>query len=228
MKARFWVLVVVLLLTAQAAIAADDADVKEVVAGNNKLAFELYGQLRTQPGNIVFSPYSVSAAFALAYAGARGQTASEMEHVLHFSLGQEKIHPAMSSLMADLQKRGNRDKNQLLIASALWGQKGFKFLPEFVKTASTFYKSGFEQVDFKKSPEDARKAINTWAEKQTQGKITDVLGQGSIDSMTRLVLANAIFFDGKWESPFKAEHTRSGPFWLSPENQADVPMMSQK
>ena len=147
----------------RAALAAETspsatADQAAVVEGNNAFAVELYSQLRKQSGNLFFSPESISTALAMTYAGARGDTASEMAKTLHFTLPPERLHPAMGALLSDLNAAHNG--YQLRVADALWAQQGYTFLDDFLKLTKSDYGAGFNQVDFKSAAEAARLTIN--------------------------------------------------------------------
>jgi serpin B len=137
----------------------------------------------------------------MTYAGAEGATEKEMAGVLRFTLPEAQVHPAFSSLMATLNAP-KKDTYELRIANRLWGQKGYGFLPEYLATTRKQYGAELAQVDFVKNPEESRQEINTWVERQTNGKITDLLPSNSITDLTTLVLTNAIYFKGKWRYEF--------------------------
>ena len=118
-----------LMNTSSVAEAAPKADVAAVVKGNNEFAFDLYGRLREQGGNLFFSPNSISAALAMTSAGAHGQTADEMAKTLHFTLEPKRLHPAYGTLIADLKSVGKKRGYQMSVANALWGQKGYGSCP---------------------------------------------------------------------------------------------------
>jgi serpin B len=211
---------------------ADDLkpDRLAVAKGNTEFALELYARLKGEEGNLFISPYSISTALAMTRAGARGDTAAEMDKVLHFSFKDEKLHAAFASLMKEVngdpedKKRGY----QLSTANALWGQMGFGFRPEFLKLTNDNYGAGLREVDFAHSPEPSRQTINGWVEKETHDKIKDLLQKGDITDLTRLVLTNAIYFKGDWASQFKKDLTRDEPFHLTADKKADAPLMHQK
>jgi serpin B len=208
--------------------AADKADRTEAAQGNNAFALDLYGHLRARPGNLFFSPHSIRTALGMTYAGARGQTAAEMARALHFNLPPERLHPALGALVRDLSGTDKKRGYQLNIANALWAQKDYTFLPEFLKLIHDQYHAALEELDFAGNTEQARKTINDWVEKQTQDKIKDLLPPGVLDSRTRLVLTNAIYFKGTWASPFKKNYTHDAPFHLAAKQDVNVPMMNQK
>jgi serine protease inhibitor len=197
-----------------------------VVEGNNVFAVVLYGRLRNQSGNLFFSPESISTALAMAYAGARGGTASEMAEILHFTLLPEKLHPAMGALLSDLNAA--HAGYQLSVANALWAQQGYTFLDEFLNLLKTNYGAGLNQVNFKGATEAARLTINHWVEQKTQDKIKDLLQPGALRSDTRLVVTNAIYFKGDWETQFDKAQTKDEDFHLSPAQTTTAPLMHRE
>ncbi|MGA3264763.1 MAG: serpin family protein [Terracidiphilus sp.] len=199
------------------------ADQAAVVQGNNAFAVELYSQLRNQPGNLFFSPESISTALAMTYAGARGDTASEMAKTLHFTLPPERLHPAMGALLSNLNAAHNG--YQLRVADALWAQQGYTFLDDFLSVTKSDYGAGFNQVDFKGATEAARLTINKWVEQKTESKITNLLPPGTLKPDTRLVLTNAIYFKGNWQTPFEMTLTQSDDFHVSQKQTVKAPLM---
>jgi len=202
---------------------------REVAEANNAFAAHLYSKLRERDGNVFFAPQSVFVALAMTYAGARGETADRMGEVLRLRelrtapVG-ESVRLSLDGLKADKKKQGY----ELRVANALWGQKGFGFLPEFLKLLRGDYGAGLRQLDFRASAETARKTINAWVEKETQRKITDLMALGTVDEMTRLVLTNAVYFKGLWAEQFDKKLTRDGPFTLAGGRRIQVPMMRIK
>ncbi len=209
----------------------EEAQVPELVAGNNQFAIDLYHVLFDKRGNLFYSPYSISLALAMTYAGARGQTEQQMADVLRFALPQELLHPAFNALDQALASRGERVKEdqrfRLNIANAIWGQQDFDFLAAFLDTLAQNYGAGLRLLDFVKAPEDARQTINRWVEEETEDKIKDLLPAGSISSDTRLVLSNAIYFNAAWMYPFEESVTEDGAFRLLDGSEVVVPMMSE-
>jgi serpin B len=164
----------------------------------------------------------------MTYVGARGETATQMGKVLHLDGVGDSFISAQGALIKQFNDGGKSGQYQLSVANRLWGQIGHPFLEGFLKTLHDDYLAQLEQVDFKANAEGARKTINEWVEKATQGKITDLIAPGVVDSMTRLVLTNAVYFKGKWKEQFKPEATQKAPFYLASGEQADVPLMNQK
>ena len=146
-------------------------DLAALVEGNNQFALDLYKKLaETEKGNLFFSPYSISSALAMTYAGARGQTAEEMAKVLHFTLPQQKLHAALGGLTKSLQTAGKNRRYQLNIANSIWAQRGMQLVPEFLDITKDSYGACVREVDFANS-DAARDTINRWVEQQTDDKI---------------------------------------------------------
>ena len=205
---------------ASAMVANDQAT---VVEGNNDFAVALYGKLRSQGGNLFFSPESVSTALAMTYAGARGDTAAEMAKTLHFTLPPDRLHPAMGALLAGLN--APHDGYQLRVANALWAERDYKFLDAFLKLTASDYGAGFNPVDFKGSTEAARLTINQWVEQKTDSKIKDLLKPGMVNPLTRLVLTDAIYFKADWQAQFQKAQTEDKDFHLSAAQTVKAPLM---
>jgi serpin B len=198
-----------------------------VVAGDTAFALDLYGRLATQPGNLFFSPYSISSALAMTYGGAAGLTAAEMSKTLHFDLPSPRLHAAFGGLNEALNVGGQKGGYSLSMANALWGQQGVAFLAPFLDLVQRDYGAGLTQLDFKHDAEGARKTINDWVADKTHGKITDLIARGALNQLTRLVLTNAIYFKGNWEREFKKEMTSDQPFYAAPGKQAPARLMEQ-
>jgi len=210
---------------------ATDAEMAELVAGNSAFAFDLYQVLRQEgDGNLFYSPTSISLALAMTYAGARGETEEQMAATMHYTLTQERLHPAFNALdttLASYREGESEDAFQLGIANAIWGQEGYKFLPAFLDTLAQNYGAGLRTLDFVNETEAARQTINNWVSDQTKEKIQDLIPEGVLDAAVRLVLTNAIYFNGKWVLPFEKKDTHDEPFTLLDGSTVDVPMMSQ-
>ena len=203
-------------------------DTKIVVEGNKAFAFDLFEKLKEVEGNLFFSPYSISTALAMTYAGARGNTEKQMATALHFTLDQKRFHPAFAYLEAQLKAVQEKGDIELNIANALWVQDDYVFLKKFLYLIQSNYGTLLNLVDFKRACEPARKKINAWVEQKTKDKIRDLIKPGVLNALTRLVLINAIYFKGRWESQFKKNRTKESPFWLSMDKSVEVPMMTQK
>jgi serpin B len=208
-----------------------DAELKAAVAGNTAFALDLYQQLRTEKGNLFYSPFSISEAMAMVYVGARAQTEAQMAKALHFSLDQTKLHPAFNALDLALARRGqgaagtNGQGFRLNLANALWTQTGHALSAPFLDTIGQNYGAGVHMADFVADPEGSRKLINDWIAARTADKIEDLLSQGSITADSRLVLTNAIYFNAAWQEPFDPAATKTASFTRPDGTLVDVPTM---
>jgi serpin B len=208
-------------------------DLVELVGGNSAFALDLYQAIREEEGNLFYSPYSISLALAMTYAGARGETEQQMADTLHYTLPQDRLHSAFNALDLELASRGEgaegKDEQgfRLNIVNAIWGQTGYEFLSKFLDTLAENYGAGLRLLDFVKASEESRGVINDWVAEETEGKIEDLLPPDSITSLTRLVLTNAIYFNAAWSHPFEEELTHDGTFNLLDGGQVTVPMMEQ-
>lgn len=212
----------VLALALAAATASAD-----LARDNTAFALDLYRALAPAPGNLFFSPYSISTALAMTYAGARGETEKQMADTLRFSLGQDALHPAFAALSARLARVQKEDGVRWTAANSLWPQQQYPFLPEYVSLLEKHYGVSVTPLDFGE-PEAARARINGWVEEKTQDRIQNLIQPGFLNAMTRLVLVNAIYFKGKWAAPFAAAATREAPFHLSADRAVPAPMMTRK
>ena len=211
----------------------NESDFTMLVEENSAFAFDLYQLLRQDNNNVFFSPYSISQALAMTYSGARGETEKQMSDTLHFVLSQDRLHPAFNGLDIELSKRGEgaqgKDEEgfRLNIVNAIWGQEDYRFLSEFLDVLAENYGAGLRALDFVNAPEESRITINDWVSEQTEGRIEDLIPEGAIDALTRLVLTNAIYFNAAWQFPFNEDATTDGPFYLLDGGEVIVPMMTQ-
>ncbi len=221
---RSLVVFALLLGIAVTAQAQDSDPAVQVAAGNNAFAFDLYQAIRSQDGNLILSPYSISQALALVYAGAQGTTEQQMADTLHFTLPQAEFHPAFAAL--DTSIRPANDAFRLNMANALWGQQDFAFLPAFLTLLADNYGAGLQPVDYN-DPEAARETINQWVSDQTEDLIPDLIAKGVLTPDTRLVLTNAIYFKAAWAAEFDPNFTSDAPFTLLDGSTVTVPTMVQ-
>ncbi|MHC4501981.1 MAG: serpin family protein, partial [Planctomycetota bacterium] len=202
-----------------------DPEARSVAESVNAFALDLYAELKGGEGNLFLSPYSISTALAMTYAGARGGTAFQMANCLHFTLGRERLHPAFKRLIDDLNARAGGESYRLSVANALWGQKDRTFIEEFTRLLEDNYAAGMKRADFENDADSARREINAWVEKETRGRIKDLIGPGVLDGLTRLVLANAVHFKGAWLSAFREHNTYDRDFTLHGGGKVKVRMM---
>ena len=201
---------------------------EQIVKGNNTFALDVYGKLKDNENNLFLSPYSISSALAMTYAGARGNTATQMAEVLHFLLSQKALHPAFANLSAHFQEIQQTGNVTLTIANALWIQEGLELLEDYLNLVKKYYDAGLFQVNFVEASEEVRQEINSWVEEQTHQKIRNILAPGTLNELTRLVLTNAIYFKGNWEMEFNKDQTQQESFWPTPGQEIQTPMMHQQ
>lgn len=190
---------------------------ERLVTGNTQFAVELYHQLRQQEGNQFFSPYSVSSALGMTYAGARGETEAEIYDALHFTLGQESLHPAFDQLYKLLTAASGEGGQRLNIANGLC-LTGGDVSQDFKTLLQRYYNAELFRGDVE--------AINAWVAERTEGKIDKLIEE--LDPNSVCVLLNAIYFKGTWASQFEETRTREAPFHVTSEEQVESPLMYQK
>lgn len=215
-------------------VAAPDVptnDLTTLVNDDNAFAFNLYQSLLSKDGNLVLSPYSISLALAMTYAGARGETESQMAKALHFSLSQERLHPAFNQLDMNLTQESqttSKDQQplQLNIANAVWAEQTYPFLQAYLDLIAQNYGAGIHLADFINQFEQARMEINNWVSDQTKEKIQNLIPNGALNANTRMVLVNAIYFKADWQEQFDPNNTTDAPFHLLDGSQVQVKTMS--
>lgn len=198
-------------------------EVDEVVMANNKFALNLYSEYKKDSGNIFFSPYSISTAFAMVYEGAKGKTAEEIQKLFNYPTNSNLRRQSFSAIYNDLNSPNAKYK--LSVANALWAQKDYKFLNEYMDTLKNYYMAQATNLDFVNATEESRLTINKWVETKTNDKIKDLFSAGSLESSTKLVLTNAIYFKGTWTVQFDKNRTTNKDFKVTPTNIVKVPTM---
>jgi serpin B len=164
----------------------------------------------------------------MTFAGARGDTELQMAEVLHFTVPQNRLPRTFAALNDELHTIQKKGRVQLSVANSLWPQKGYPFLPEYIRLLKRYYGTTVTPLDYGKSPEGARKTINDWIESKTHRKITDLIKPGVLNSLTRLVLANAVYFKGNWASQFDPKQTEDGQFLVATNVHVKCRMMHHK
>lgn len=225
------------------ALSLHAADFDVAANATNQLGVDLHRQLAQGDENLCLSPYSIQSALAMTFAGADGETKTEMAKVLHFPNDGDAIHASFAALQGSLgemsqktakiaeqskKKSGPSEPITLSIANHLFAQSGYDFRDPFRELVKKFYGAPFETLDFKKDPEAARAYINKWVADQTRDKIRDLIPQGGIKELTRLVLANAIYLKAPWGSEFNDKLTEPKPFHLLGGNTVNVPTMEKR
>lgn len=194
---------------------------------------DLYRHLSRSAGNLVCSPYSVAVALAMTRNGARGTTATEMDRVLH-APRLSPLNDGLNALEALLEQRGGRVRRAdgsaaevaLWVANSLWGQQDLAWQTAFLDALARHYGAGMRLVDYRADAQGARSKINAWTSEQTHGKIDQLIPQGVLDILTRLVLVNALYLKAPWEYPFEPHLTRVLPFSRADGSTVDVPTMA--
>lgn len=201
----------------------DQDAVTKLARSSNAFGFDLYQRLRQKPGNLVISPASLTTALAMAWDGARGETAAQMRTVLHLEGTADEVMATSGQISRSLQ-----DPSRPIvfrIANRLFGEQTYKLVPAFAEKTRAAFGAPVELVDFKKADEKARLRINQWVEGATEHHIKDLIPPGGVEPDTRLVLVNAIYFLGDWKIPFEREDTRPAPFHLTASEMKNVPTM---
>ncbi|MGE4554987.1 MAG: serpin family protein [Candidatus Paceibacterota bacterium] len=199
-------------------------EIKNLVETNNQFALDYYQQLRREnEENIFFSPLSISSAFLMTYEGAKGETAKQIQSVFYFPEDSNLRRQEFSSIFKEINKKDK--KYQLSIANALWIQKDYPIANDFLTVVQNYYQGKAQNLDFIRDPEDSRVTINNWVENQTNNKIKNLIPQGLIDNLTRLVLTNAIYFKGEWVKQFDKNLTQEEDFTTDEGKIVQVPMM---
>jgi serpin B len=200
-----------------------------LVQSNNTFTFSLYHQLTNEQENLFISPYSIESALAMAYAGARGNTETEMAKALIFTMPQSQLHPAFNELSSALTTPKNPPIEgifpfEFYNANAIWAADNLSYRQEYIDTLSANYGAGLNLMDFAGAPEPSRLAINRWVSEQTRNRINDLLTPGSVNTLTKLILTNANYFKAKWAYPF-SENLKNNFFNLPSDEKISVPFM---
>ena len=196
------------------------------VADNSTFAFDLHRRLVQPGGNLICSPYSLTAALALAQSGARGSTEQQIASTLHLA-AQSELRNALSALRTSLAEAGQQKHVELATANGLWAQHNYGFSSNFLQRARAAFAAEVQLVDFESRSPALRGQINSWVSGQTRGKMAEALPPGMPSTDTRLVFVNTLYFKGQWSSRFSRSHTRKQSFQVSPGQSVTVPMMRQ-
>ena len=174
---------------------------EDILLANNAFAFDLYKKAVTENKNLFLSPFSISSALAMTYAGAHAETKTQMSSALHFPENDLLIHQTFAAFQNRLAEIETKGAIQINSANSLWPQKGYDFLTEFLDLLKKYYGVIITPLDFAAS-EQARSLINNWVLEKTRSKIREIIPEGLLDGLTRLVLVNAIYFKGDWDEQF--------------------------
>ncbi len=199
-------------------------EIKGIVTANNEFVFDLYAKYKSGPGNIFFSAFSISSAFAIVYEGARGQTGNEILSVFRFPSEDSSRRQAFKVLNDRINRKDKPYK--LFTANALWAQKDYVFQEDYFKIIDEYYAGKVENVDFIKATEEARLKINGWTAEKTNDRIKDLIPEGLLNSLTRLVITNAVYFKGSWAIQFPKKETKLEDFHVTFDKTTQVQMMA--
>ncbi|MBU1537052.1 serpin family protein [Myxococcota bacterium] len=210
--------------------AVDPGDYEDIIAGINQFHFDCYGELAgLDDGNIIYSPWSITTALAMTWAGAANNTETEMASVMHFPASQSTLHGGLNQLDLYLESLGTGDPLAFTLSStnSIWGQEGYSFEQAFLDVLALNYGAGLNLLDFATDPEAGRLIINDWVSQKTAGRIDELLAQGTLDSLTRMVLVNTLYFKAKWMSQFAPDATGPATFHTIGGSDVTVDFMTQ-
>lgn len=210
------------------------------VRGCTAFGLDLLSELPDEEPNVMVSPLGLSSALAMTWAGARGKTERRMAETCHFPLGQDDLHPAVGAIQHDLDGRGggvqhrqfpqvwNVNRFSLGLANAFWGQTGYPFADPFRETLAENYGADLREVDFESSPDAARRRINDWGKRASDGRVDELLEPGTVTEFTKFALTNAVALVADWQQPFDLDDTEQGEFTRPDGSTVDVPLMYQE
>lgn len=228
MKTQKLIITSITIFLLSAMPASNLIDVKGIAKNNNKFAFELYNEIaKKEQGNIFFSPFSISTALAMTYAGADGKTAEEMASTMHYNSNTEEYHQSYGNYLKTLESNA-KGNIQLRIANRIWGDKKFELLPEFVQLNIEAYNSPLEKLNFGGKPDGSRIIINNWVAEKTEQRIQNLIPEGAITPDTKLVLTNAIYFKGDWLYKFDKSKTKDRKFIKKDGSKKETAFMNFK
>jgi len=215
---------ILLLLILQFSSVIKSQNKQIIVDNNNRFAIDLYKELKGSGENLIFSPFSISSAMAMTYAGAENHTAKEFQKTLFFLEDKQLFHQEFSNLFQDIAS-DKKSSVEFHNANSLWIQQNFKLKEEFLNINKKYYSSALFYTDFYQAQKAANE-INGWVEKNTRNKITNLLQPSALSSDTRLVLVNALYFKGDWNKPFREERNSEEKFTISKKEEVTTTFMN--
>ena len=228
MKKISLVMICSLLACSLNSFSKDPITSRDLARSNAAFAVDLYAKLASQDGNLFFSPYSISIALGMTYMGAEGQTALQMAGAMHFPENKSAFAEAFHSLQENVNRIQQYENVELNAANSLWIQDDYRIVPDYMGVVRSAFLAEVFNVNFKTDFEGTRQKINLWVEQQTKDKIKQLLAPGVLNAMTRMVLVNAIYFNGTWQYPFDEQQTAEAEFWTTPEDPIHAQFMTQK
>lgn len=203
-----------------------DTEKAVAVAAGNDFASDLYGKLKTEKGNIFFSPESLSQALAMTFAGAKDTTASEMQTVLHLQMNRDYVPATMAELIKEKNARSASGAYTFQTANAIWVQKDYELLESYTTLLKDNYDAKASNVDFEKDAPGAADTINKWVEGKTASRIKDLVSADALQGV-RLVLTNAVYFKADWQDKFEKAATHEEDFYINPAQASRAWMMQR-
>ncbi|AKB33254.1 Serine protease inhibitor (serpin family) [Methanosarcina siciliae HI350] len=211
----------------ESTINADSVGDYDIAVANNVFAFDMYSQLtQLETGeheNIFFSPHSISTAMSICYEGAEVTTKEQISNVFYFpsnktvlKVRMERINDKINSVNSDYE---------LQTANALWVQEGYPVKEAYIRNVKKYYDGEVTNLDFVGKPEASRNTINEWVEARTNDRIKDLVPENSITDTTRIIITNAVYFNGKWVYEFDKELTDKKPFYPTKGEEVSVDTM---
>jgi len=206
-------------------ITTAEGEMRVVVDNNNQFAIDLHRVAASDGGNVFVSPFSITAALSMVYAGAEGDTETQIADAMYVA-DEAAWHANLGALFDDLSGEKYRAYT-LYSGNAVWGQQGEPFDGDYLSLLERDYRAPMESVDFAASPESARGRINRWVEERTQGHVEELFAEGDINDITKLVISNAIYFQADWLDAFEAAETAPDEFRLDAEQSVTAELMNR-
>src|SRR6056297_1462357 len=217
-------LILLLLIIIQSTDSLKAQNKQIIVDNNNRFAIDVYKELKENKSNLIFSPFSISTAMAMTYAGAENKTAKEFQKTLFFLEDKQLFHQEFNHLFQGIAS-DKKSSVEFHNANSLWIQQNFKLKDEFLNITKKYYSSALYYTDFNQKGKSAEK-INGWVEKNTQNKIRNLIQPSALGSDTRLVLINALYFKGRWDKPFRKEKNSEEPFTTARNEEVTTTFMN--
>ena len=213
-------------LTRNLAPKANNNELQALAENNNKFAFTIFDKLyKNEKGNIFFSPYSISEALAIVYAGAKGDTKTEIASVFNFNTDDDNLHESFNALDLHLK---SEDENYIFNPNnAIWIQKNYPILEGYLNTIKVNYGANIKVLDFVNKTEESRVIINKWVKKETNQRITEIIPEGGVNQATPIVITNTVYFAGEWLKKFDKSYTKNDTFTAEDGFSKQTPFMKQ-
>lgn len=210
-------------VNAQSTINAESVEDYDIAAANNAFAFDMYSMIKNKDDNIFFSPHSIFTAIAICYDGAEGTTKEQIANVFYFPLDKPVLEVSLGKMIDEINTE--TEDYELETANALWIQKNYPVKKQYISNVDTYYSGKVEKLDFVNQPEESSNIINDWVEEKTNDKIKDLVPSSAINRETKLIITNAIYFNGKWKTAFDEQDTEERKFYPSENEEILVETM---